>query len=160
MAWLFSTMVGSVCYCFSCLCRSACFFFFSRVLQQGQEDGERLMAVLFQTLERERGGWGYCSSLLSFLIPPFCLPLFFFHFLYFLKTTPLFFSSRFSSFYIVSLLKFSLKSLPSNLQFIPLYLKKKTPLFVQFSLIFIGNRGRGSPYPVRVQGMVSEVWVS
>jgi hypothetical protein len=29
-------------------------FFSSRVLQQGEKDGERLMVVLFQTAERER----------------------------------------------------------------------------------------------------------
>jgi hypothetical protein len=43
-------------------------------------------------------------------------------------------------------------------QFVPLFLKKIVPLppGSVLSPVFIGSRGRGSPYPVHVQGMV--VW--
>ena len=38
---------------------------------------------------------------------------------------------------------------------VPLFLKKSSPLVSVLSPVFIGSRGRGSPYPVQVQGMVA-----
>jgi len=38
---------------------------------------------------------------------------------------------------------------------LPSFLQKKSFLLFFFSLVFIGNRGRGSPYPIQVQGMVA-----
>jgi len=62
---------------------------------------------------------------------------------------------------------------PKFPRFVPLFPTKNSPLFLSFSLpknppplfgsvlslVFIGSRGRGSPYPVQAQGMVAGVWV-
>jgi hypothetical protein len=118
-------------------------FFSSRVLQQGEKDGERLMVVLFQTAERERErererakrGWGYCSSLLSLLLPPsICLCSSFTSSIF---KIPLFFSSRFFSFYTVSLPKFSLKSLPLKSSVHSSLSKKNPPLLSSSSPLYL-----------------------
>jgi len=119
-----------------------------------------------------------CSSIV-FLLPsslflilskcsPFCLLVFFFKI--FLSPKPLYFST----------LKKNLCSslFPTNNLLIPLLVrlyfpffslfflfistKKKSPFFFLFGspFVFIGGRGRGSPYPAQAQGKVAGAWLA
>jgi len=61
---------------------------------------------------------------------------------------------------VVVLFFFTPPFLPRFCSLLPSALQKiSPPFFLSFLPVFIGNRGRGSPYPVQAQGMVAGAWV-
>jgi len=145
-------------FCAEAQASSSC----SRVLQQGEEGGERLTVALLQTVEREgdRRDWGYCSSLLfwslfSLLFSFSCLAFFFYSF--FLKSVVGFPKIPPPVFVWFLLCSFSLFSPPQIFRLLLSFSKIfATPILLVPPLVFISRGGEDHLTPAMTQGKVGD----